>query len=69
MLSRGFIVLWIAMAVAMAGIGMVSPLLPVYVRDELHGPELAVALSFSGLAVTQLIMSPAVGRAGDRYGP
>jgi MFS family permease len=69
MLSRGFIVLWIAMAVAMAGIGMVSPLLPVYVRDELHGPELAVALSFSGLAVTQLAMSPSVGRAGDRYGP
>ncbi len=69
MLSRGFIVLWIAMAVAMAGIGMVSPLLPVYVRDELHGPELAVALSFSGLAVTQLAMSPIVGRAGDRYGP
>ena len=27
---------------------MVSPLLPVYVREELHGPELAVALSFSG---------------------
>jgi len=69
MLSRGFIVLWIAMAVAMAGIGMVSPLLPVYVRDELQGPELAVALSFSGLAVTQLAMSPTVGRLGDRYGP
>jgi len=69
MLSRGFVVLWIAMAVAMAGIGMVSPLLPVYVREELHGPELAVALSFSGLAVTQLAMSPVVGRLGDRYGP
>ncbi len=69
MRSRGFVVLWIAMAVAMAGIGMVSPLLPVYVRDELHGPEFAVALSFSGLAVTQLAMSPVVGRAGDRYGP
>ncbi|MBX7110762.1 MAG: MFS transporter [Dehalococcoidia bacterium] len=62
-------VLWIAMAVAMAGIGMVSPLLPVYVREELHGPELAVALSFSGLAVTQLAMSPLVGRLGDRHGP
>lgn len=69
MLSRGFVVLWVAMAVAMAGIGMVSPLLPVYVRDELNGPELAVALSFSGLAVTQLAMTPFVGRAGDKYGP
>jgi len=56
------------MAVAMAGIGMVSPLLPVYVRDELDGPELAVALSFSGLSLTMLAVSPLVGRLGDRHG-
>lgn len=69
MLSRAFIVLWIAMVVAMAGIGMVSPLLPVYVREDLHGPELAVALSFSGLSLTQLAASPVVGRVADRRGP
>lgn len=69
MRSRAFIVLWIAMVVAMAGIGMVSPLLPVYVREDLHGPELAVALSFSGLSLTQLAASPLVGRAADRRGP
>lgn len=68
MLSRGFIVLWIAMLVAMAGIGMVSPLLPVYVRDDLGGPEVAVALSFSGLAISQIIAAPFVGRLGDRFG-
>ena len=68
MLSRGFVVLWIATLVAMAGIGMVSPLLPVYVRDDLNGPEIAVALSFSGLALTMLIAAPFVGRLGDRYG-
>ncbi len=68
MLSRGFIVLWIAMLVAMAGIGMVSPLLPVFVRDDLGGPEVAVALSFSGLAVSQIIAAPFVGRLGDRFG-
>ena len=69
MLSRGFVVLWIAMLVAMAGIGMVSPLLPVYVREDLGGPELAVALSFSGLALSQILVSPFVGRFGDRFGP
>jgi DHA1 family multidrug resistance protein-like MFS transporter len=69
MRTRAFIVLWIAMAVAMAGIGMVSPLLPIYVRQELHGPELAVALSFSGLALTQIIASPFFGRLADRIGP
>ena len=68
MLSRSFIVLWVAMAVAVAGIAMVSPLLPVYVRDELNGPELAVALSFSAIAITQIITSPVVGRYADRFG-
>jgi MFS family permease len=69
MLSRGFVVLWLAMLVAMLGIGMVSPLLPVYVRDTLHGPPIAVALSFSGLALAQLVAAPFVGRLGDRIGP
>ena len=69
MRSRAFVILWIAMAVAMAGIGMVSPLLPIYVRQELHGPELAVALSFSGLALTQIAASPLFGRYADRVGP
>jgi DHA1 family multidrug resistance protein-like MFS transporter len=68
MLTRGFVVLWIAMLMAMAGIGMVSPLLPIFVREDLGGPEIAVALSFSGVAVAQLFLSPFVGRLGDRFG-
>lgn len=68
MLSRGFVVLWVAMLMAMAGIGMVSPLLPIFVRDDLGGPEVAVALSFSGVAVAQFILSPFIGRLGDRFG-
>ena len=68
MLTRPFIVLSIAMLVAMAGISMVSPLLPVYVQDDLHGPAIAVALSFSGLAIAQIIGAPFVGRLGDRFG-
>ena len=68
MLSQGFVVLWIAMLVAMSGIGMVSPLLPLYVREDLGGPEVAVALSFSGVAIAQMVASPFVGRLGDRFG-
>ena len=68
MQSRAFVVLFISMFVAMAGVGMVSPLLPIYVRDELGGPALAVALSFSGLAIAQIISAPFVGSAGDRFG-
>lgn len=68
MFSRAFVVLFIAMLVAMAGVGMVSPLLPIYVRDELGGPAIGVALSFSGLAIAQIISAPFVGVAGDRFG-
>ena len=68
MWSREFVTLWLAMFVAMIGIAMVSPLLPVFVRDELGGPEIAVALSFSGLAVSMMIFAPIVGRFGDRVG-
>ncbi len=69
MLSRPFVVLWISMLVAMAGISMVSPLLPVHVQDDLGGPPLAVALSFSGLSIAQIIGAPFVGRFGDLFGP
>lgn len=69
MLSRAFVVLWIAMAVAVMGIAMVSPLLPIFVREELHGPEFAVALSFSAIAISQITASPIVGRFADRFGP
>ncbi len=68
MFSRAFVVLWIAMLVAMAGIGMVSPLLPVYVKENLGGPAIAVALSFSGLSLSQLLAAPFIGRLGDRFG-
>lgn len=56
------------MLVAMAGIGMVSPLLPVYVKEDLGGPAIAVALSFSGLSLSQLLAAPFIGRLGDRFG-
>ena len=69
MLSRGFVVLWFAMLVAMMGISMVSPLLPVYVREDLGGPPVGVALSFSGMAIAQIVIAPFAGRLGDRFGP
>ena len=47
---------------------MVSPLLPVYVRDELGGPAIGVALSFSGLSIAQIIAAPFTGTLGDRHG-
>ena len=57
------------MLVAMSGISMVAPLLPVHVQDDLGGPAIAVVLSFSGLAIAQIIGAPFVGRFGDLFGP
>ena len=68
MWTRPFIVLWFAMFVAMIGIAMISPLLPVFVREELGGPEIAVAMAFSGVAVAMMVFSPIVGHLGDRFG-
>ena len=68
MWTRPFVVLWLAMFVAMIGIALISPLLPVFVREDLGGPEIAVAISFAGVTVPMMIFSPIVGRLGDRFG-
>ncbi len=68
MWTRPFIVLWISTFAAMIGIAMLSPLLPVFVREDLGGPEIAVALSFAGVTVPMMVLSPLIGRFGDRVG-
>ena len=68
MWTRPFIVLWLAMFVAMIGIALISPLLPVFVREDLGGPEIAVAIAFAGVTVPMMVFSPIVGRLGDRFG-
>ena len=68
MWTRPFIVLWISMFAAMIGIAMLSPLIPVFVREDLGGPEIAVALSFAGVTAPMMVLSPLIGRFGDRVG-
>jgi MFS family permease len=49
------------------GIGMVTPILPVYAEAQgASGAE--IGLAFSSFAITQLIISPFSGRLADRYG-
>ena len=67
MLSRHFVVLWLATFIAVAGIGMVSPLLPVFAKD-LGASGVWLGLTFSGFAITQTAATPFVGKLSDRLG-
>lgn len=67
MLSRPFVVLYVSVFVAVMGISMVTPLLPVY-AERLGATGAWIGLTFSIFAVTQAITSPFVGRASDRFG-
>ncbi|MFQ5879592.1 MAG: MFS transporter [Dehalococcoidia bacterium] len=66
MFSRAFVTLWLAVFVGNAGIGMVSPLLPVF-GAELGATGAWLGLTFSGFALTQIPATPLVGRLSDRF--
>lgn len=55
------------MFVMAGGLGMVVPILPVFVRD-LGASGVWLGLAFSGFAITQTPLTPLVGRLGDRLG-
>ena len=55
------------MFVIAGGLGMVVPILPVFVRD-LGAEGIWLGLAFSGFAITQTPLTPIVGRLGDRLG-
>ncbi|MEX2081126.1 MAG: MFS transporter [Dehalococcoidia bacterium] len=67
MLSRPFVVLYMAVFVATMGISMVSPLLPVY-AEQLGATGVWIGLTFSVFAITQTIVGPFAGRISDRFG-
>lgn len=66
MLSRPFVTLWLAVFVGNAGIGMVSPLLPVF-GAQLGASGAWLGLTFSAFALTQIPATPLVGRLADRH--
>lgn len=67
MTSRPFIVLGMSMFLATLGLGMVTPILPVYAKS-LGATGAQVGLTFSAFAITQLFISPWSGRIADRFG-
>jgi MFS family permease len=61
------VVVWLAVLISIAGIGMVSPLLPKFAED-MGASGAWLGLIFSGYAFTQVPLMPVVGRLSDRFG-
>ena len=49
-------------------IGVLAPVLPLYVEERLHGSGTAVGLAGGAFAVSAALLRPLVGRIGDEYG-
>ena len=65
--GRLFAVVWLSTVIGGLGIGMVSPLLPVF-SQEMGATGVWLALAFSGFAITETPLMPFMGRLSDRYG-
>lgn len=64
---KPLIVVWLALFVSIAGIGMVSPLLPKFAQD-MGASGIWLGLVFSGFAFSQIPLMPTIGRLSDRFG-
>ena len=67
MLNPAFITLFSAIFAASLGIGMVSPLMPIY-SQSLGAKGIWLGAIFSGFSLARIIFMPLVGRLSDRRG-
>lgn len=65
--ARRFAVVWLSTLIGGLGIGMVSPLLPVF-SQEMGATGIWLALAFSGFAISETPLMPFMGRLSDRFG-
>lgn len=65
--GRVFRVLFISIFAATLGLGIISPLMPIY-AESLGATGIWLGLIFSGFSLARLIFMPIVGRLSDRIG-
>ncbi len=68
LLSIRFVFLVMSSAIYFSGWTMLYPVLPRFVKDELHGGGLAVGLAIGLYGVSSALVRPVWGWVGDRYG-
>ena len=64
---RTFASLFIAVAVAMLGIGIIAPILPLY-ADTFGASGVAIGFVFAAFSISRSLLGPWVGRFSDRVG-
>jgi len=67
MIKKVFPILAVSIFSAMLGVGLVSPLLPLYAQD-LGASGLELGMIFAGYGISNSILTPIMGRLSDRRG-
>jgi len=66
-MKQVFISLFIAVAVAMIGVGIISPILPLYAKT-FAASGVSIGLVFSAFSLSRGLLGPLIGRLSDRVG-
>ena len=66
--DRRFVTVVAASLAYFVGLGILAPVLPQFIEDELDGGGVAVGIAVGAFAVTAALLRPWVGRIGDRRG-
>ena len=64
---RTFASLFVAVAVAMLGIGIIAPILPLY-ADTFGASGVAIGFVFAAFSISRSLLGPWIGRFSDRVG-
>ncbi|MDD4875658.1 MAG: MFS transporter [Dehalococcoidales bacterium] len=67
MIKKVFPILALAMFASMLGVGLISPLLPLY-SESLGATGLWIGIIFAGYSASRAIVMPFAGRLSDRFG-
>ena len=68
LVTARFVLIVIAGLAYFLALSMLAPVLPLYVRGQLHGKGTAVGIGVGAFAVGAVLLRPYAGRIGDRYG-
>lgn len=68
LLTRPFVIVWVATFGSLLTIGMLLPVLPVYAAGPLGVGNVGVGIAVAASSPTALLLQPIAGRLGDRRG-
>ena len=67
MLNRGFVVLCFSVFIAAIGVGIITPMLPIYIKN-LGASGFTIGVIFSSFFLSMALVTPFIGRSSDKIG-